>query len=319
LTLIMNEAAISTHGIVSQPGNRVRASSNGLGWHSVAASMQSEIPFEGAFNPVDDHLLVLHLNGPARVSGSIGEWSVERTVPPGRLFLWPGGESFRVSLRDALDTVHIYLRRELVMAAAAELGLDGDPGKLQLIPRLGEQDQLLEQLALEISQSLYSPDPSTTLYVEQIAHLMACRLVRAHSNRSSLVQPTPTGGGLSRAQLDRIDDFIDNNIERRISLSALADAGGLSATWFVRRFRLTTGLPPHQYALRRRVMHAQRLLSETDLSIAAIAFDCGFAHQEHLTRAFRKFSGTTPANYRREHRRPYDTARELRSELARKI
>jgi AraC family transcriptional regulator len=319
LTLIMNEAAISTHGIVSQPGNRIRASSNGLGWHSVAASMQSEIPFEGAFNPVDDHLLVLHLNGPARVSGSIGEWSVERAVPPGRLFLWPGGESFRVSLRDALDTVHIYLRRELVMAAATELGLDGDPGKLQLIPRLGEQDQLLEQLALEISQSLYSPDPSTTLYVEQIAHLMACRLVRAHSNRSSLVQPTPTGGGLSRAQLDRIDDFIDNNIERRISLSALADAGGLSATWFVRRFRLTTGLPPHQYALRRRVMHAQRLLSETDLSIAAIAFDCGFAHQEHLTRAFRKFSGTTPANYRRQHRRPYDTAGDRRSELVRKI
>ena len=47
---------------------------------------------------------------------------------------------------------------------------------------------------------------------------------------------------------------------------------------------------------------AQRLLAETDHAIAQIAFACGFAHQEHLTRVFRQLSGATPARFRREAR-----------------
>jgi len=39
-------------------------------------------------------------------------------------------------------------------------------------------------------------------------------------------------------------------------------------------------------------------LFPSDLPIAGIALDCGFCHQGHLTRAFRKFCGTTPAAYR---------------------
>jgi AraC family transcriptional regulator len=44
------------------------------------------------------------------------------------------------------------------------------------------------------------------------------------------------------------------------------------------------------------------LLSETDTPLVAIAFACGFANQEHLTRIFKRSCGITPAAYRRARR-----------------
>ncbi|MCB8882996.1 helix-turn-helix transcriptional regulator [Acidisoma cellulosilytica] len=289
---------IPTHGIVSQTGNRIRASSASLGWRSVSASYQKEVPFDGAFPAVDDHLLVLHLGGPARVTGAVGGRGVERLIPPGHIFLWPGGESFRIGLRSALDTVHIYLRRKVLEEVGAELGHVGGYDGVELVPCLGEADPFLESLALEVRNSLLNPDPATHLYIEHIAHVMAGRLIRGHSTRA---MPTglPVQGKLSTLQLDRVNDYIDAHLDERIELDALAAAGGLSATWFVRRFKTSTGLPPHQYVLRRRIAQAKRLLVETDQSIASIAFDCGFTHQEHLTRTFRRFTGTTPAAHRK--------------------
>jgi AraC family transcriptional regulator len=77
---------------------------------------------------------------------------------------------------------------------------------------------------------------------------------------------------------------------------------GLSATHFARRFKRSTGSAPHQYLMRCRVERARRLLAETDNAIAQIALACGVAHQEHLTRVFRRLSGETPARFRRSAR-----------------
>ena len=57
-------------------------------------------------------------------------------------------------------------------------------------------------------------------------------------------------------------------------------------------------MTPHRYLLSRRIERARRLLAETNMSIAQIAYLCGFSSQAHLTIAFRKLSGHTPGGYR---------------------
>jgi AraC family transcriptional regulator len=79
----------------------------------------------------------------------------------------------------------------------------------------------------------------------------------------------------------------------------MAAVAGLSPVHFARQFRRATGQAPHQHLLHRRVERAKRLLAAGDLSIAEIAYHCGFSHQEHLTRVFRKATATTPAAFRR--------------------
>jgi AraC family transcriptional regulator len=89
------------------------------------------------------------------------------------------------------------------------------------------------------------------------------------------------------------------NLERSIDLPAIAGATGLSPSHFARRFRVTTGKAPHQYLTQLRIERARRLLRETDTDIVEVAFACGFANQEHMTRLFKQHCGTTPAAYRK--------------------
>jgi AraC family transcriptional regulator len=52
-----------------------------------------------------------------------------------------------------------------------------------------------------------------------------------------------------------------------------------------------------------RIRQAQRLLLEREQSLEAVADATGFADAVHFGRTFRKLTGTTPANWRRERRR----------------
>ncbi|MFJ1294120.1 helix-turn-helix domain-containing protein, partial [Paracoccus yeei] len=61
---------------------------------------------------------------------------------------------------------------------------------------------------------------------------------------------------------------------------------------------------PLQWQLSRRVERAQHLLLHSDLRLADIAGQLGFADQAHLTRVFRQTCGAPPAAWLRQNRQP---------------
>ncbi len=284
-----------THGLVTRAGTRIWASSDALGWRSVFASSQHEAPFEGDFHPVADHLVVIHLSGPVRVCRSLAGRQETRLIPPGGAFIMPGGVPFGVRLESELDTVHFYLRRAVIDELAEELAAGA---AVEITPGLGALDPLLEQIGLSLREQLHDASPAGALYVDHLARAAAARLIRAHSTARLPAAPPPRGAGLSERQLRRAIDYLEAHLDRDPGLPDLAAAAGLSPVYFARQFKRATGLPPHQYLMRRRLDRARRLLAAGDLPIAAIALDCGFCHQEHLTRLFRRHCGTTPAAYR---------------------
>ena len=66
------------------------------------------------------------------------------------------------------------------------------------------------------------------------------------------------------------------------------------------RFKKLIGRTPHEEIQRVRLNSVKRLLSETELSIAAIAERSGYEHGEYMTSVFRRVTGLTPTEYRRE-------------------
>ena len=81
----------------------------------------------------------------------------------------------------------------------------------------------------------------------------------------------------------------------------MAGVCGRSTEYFVRVFKATAGVSPYQYVLNLRIERAKALLGVEGASIADVALQCGFSHQEHLTRMFRRFTGVTPGRYRASH------------------
>jgi AraC-like DNA-binding protein len=102
-------------------------------------------------------------------------------------------------------------------------------------------------------------------------------------------------GGLPPGITRRISEYIDSHLGENISLEAMAEMAGLSLYHFARAFRQSTGLTPHGYLLQRRIEHAARLLSRTELPLSEIALTVGFSDHSHFARHFRRFTGTTPS------------------------
>jgi transcriptional regulator GlxA family with amidase domain len=98
--------------------------------------------------------------------------------------------------------------------------------------------------------------------------------------------------------LRRIREYIDNNIEQRISVEALAGLASLSVCYFVRAFKQSVGVTPHDYLIRRRVERTMELLAGTDMPLSEIALATGFADQSHCARRFRQHVGMSPKAYR---------------------
>lgn len=83
-----------------------------------------------------------------------------------------------------------------------------------------------------------------------------------------------------------------------LGISELAATAHLSRRTFDRCFRQTTGRSPLQWLLHQRVLHAQHLLSTTDITVDAVARASGFADGVALRPHFRRIVGVPPQSYR---------------------
>jgi len=83
-----------------------------------------------------------------------------------------------------------------------------------------------------------------------------------------------------------------------ISVSDVVKQVPMSRRVLETRFRKLLGCSPHDQILRVKLDRVKRLLSETDLPLAAIADRTGFAHVEYLSVAFKRNVGLTASDFR---------------------
>jgi AraC family transcriptional regulator len=114
----------------------------------------------------------------------------------------------------------------------------------------------------------------------------------------SAARPTPRGG-LAPWVVCKVSTYIETHLDSAISTADLAALAKLSTYHFCRAFRQSFDAPPHAYVMRRRMERAQSLMLQTDLPLAQIAMDCGWADQAHLNKSFRRFVGQSPGAWRR--------------------
>ena len=195
------------------------------------------------------------------------------------------------------QTLHLHLSKGLLVRTSEEVA-DYDSARLSLVERAGFQDPLLEQISFTLWRELEQPSPAGKLYAQTAAQLLAVHLLRHYTSAGGAFKdPAP---GLTQQQLRRVMDFVQAHLGQDVSLEALAQQTGFSPYHFARLFRQTTGESPHQFVLRQRIEQAQRLLNETDLPLAHVALESGFANQSHLTQTFKRFLGLTPRAYRQD-------------------
>ena len=96
-----------------------------------------------------------------------------------------------------------------------------------------------------------------------------------------------------------IEEYINENYRGDCSLKAIAAAVQISPNHLHVVFKRETGVTPFAYVLKKRIVHAQRLIVTGEMSMLEIALESGFCSQSHFNKAFRAATGVTPVQYRK--------------------
>jgi AraC family transcriptional regulator len=164
-------------------------------------------------------------------------------------------------------------------------------------PRLFFFDKAVWDTALKLKAEVGNSDPGSRAYAEALGLVLIHELIRL--DRTTAGEARPLRGGLPAWQQKRVAEFIQEHLAEDISLTALADLVDLSLCYFARAFRQSFGTPPHRYHMARRMDRARSLLQRPALSVTQIGIQLGFRETSSFTRAFRKFTGLTPTEFRR--------------------
>jgi AraC family transcriptional regulator len=161
-------------------------------------------------------------------------------------------------------------------------------------PRLRFSDDRLWTLVRLLSDAVNDPDPSTQLYGDGLTAAIAARLFAEPR------EPGADAKGLAPGQLQRVVEYLDAHLPKRVDLAHLAALAGLSQSHFSRAFKASTGMAPYRWQLDARIRRAQALLIGTSASLDDVAEATGFADAVHFGRTFRKLIGATPAAWRHD-------------------
>src|SRR6516165_4621835 len=166
----------------------------------------------------------------------------------------------------------------------------------QVSPKATQSFELENSIMLRTSNE----DEDLVQAPGQFAHDLQIQLFNVNStNRVHQTAPVAhVRGGLPPRVVRRLREHIESNIDQRIGVEALAKLANLSVCYFVRAFKQSVGMTPHNYLIRRRVGRTMELLSGTDMPISEIALAAGFADQSHCARRFRQYVGVSPRDYR---------------------
>jgi AraC-like DNA-binding protein len=127
----------------------------------------------------------------------------------------------------------------------------------------------------------------------QILHHLMRRFGPSAMLRSEFVQRRQQA-----ARLARLFEFVRWNYAEPISVTQAARLVHLSPPRFMKVFRKAAGMTFVAFLTKVRLAEAQRLLRETDRTIAEIAVTTGFSDQSYFDRRFKRTFGRTPQQYR---------------------
>ncbi|MCS7463919.1 AraC family transcriptional regulator [Paenibacillus doosanensis] len=117
----------------------------------------------------------------------------------------------------------------------------------------------------------------------------------------ALLAPKPAAGRHrpSSSEVGRMIHYIDTHYGEPLDLQSVARHFHLSKYYVSHLFKRVTQLTVVEYIHRRRIAEAKLRLRTTNLSVLDISEECGFAHVQHFHRVFKKATGLTPYQYKK--------------------
>ena len=160
---------------------------------------------------------------------------------------------------------------------------------------MGIEDARVATLVDLMRAEIEAGCPTGSTYAEALSLALASRVASLCATIPGEQRSTPT---LSSKQLGRIREHVDKHLSQELTIERLAALASMSPFHFARCFKQTTGMTPHQFVTRERVLRARELLTTEKRPIGEIAMELGFASQSHFSDVYRRITGSSPRSDR---------------------
>jgi AraC family transcriptional regulator len=191
--------------------------------------------------------------------------------------------------------IHVYLQPKFVSNL---ISTNFAAEEVLFKPLLGCTDPIIKNLLELFRQEFALNGLTDVLYTEALSTALSLHLIRTYAARQPLKVIYEAYS--HQSQLDEAIDYINHNLDREITVQALAERAQLSISVFAHSFKKIIGISPYQFIITQRLARAENLLLDRDanLPIAQICQMCGFSSSSAFTTRFRQKYGISPTKYR---------------------
>lgn len=240
---------------------------------------------------VDDLVIATALNSFRFEAIDHGAGTFSGVATPDDMFLVPPGVATRVILSDP-NELRIIAIPFPMLSRMSDCARADD---LECLCRGSFRNPWLRGLLDRLWDEAAQGNLHRRLYFDA-ALLMIARELFGRKNATS----SQTSGGLAPWQLKRVREALEDRLGTDLSLADLATEVNLSEAHLSRAFKVSTGMPPWRWLANLRIERAKTLLGDPRLSLTDVAQIVGYAGQNTFGEAFKRATGITPGQYRRE-------------------
>lgn len=232
-----------------------------------------------------DHMVVIQPRSVEHIQCRVGDDRLEHSAPARNVTICPSNAPCSAESDGDLEVLMLSVPTQSLAFALADQARPA----AHLVSSLQGRDDKLSGVGFAVAKEAAAGFPEGPLRWNELTEAFIDRLINSH-----LSSPVKLRRGLlDERALRRVRDFVEANIGRTLTISAIAAAAGHDHSHFVRIFSRTVGITPHRYVVQLRLIRALHSIRMKHLTLAQAAVDAGFADQSHLSNWTRRIYGAT--------------------------